>query len=220
MSETLERNFSHARSAESPATTESPAKPAPVTLIFSRHVCPDKVEQYEAWLHDIAELASQQVGYIGLTILRPKPGAVDPEYVTIAHFDTDKSLATWMSDPARVKLLSRADEFGGRPAEVVCEPGIDFWFTPDDLPTMPGGLAGASRPPPRWKMASVLTVLIFLLSQGLMYSLSPIIALGVPRPVVQFVALGMQISLLTYWMLPKLTHLLAFWLHPRTNVTL
>ncbi len=212
MSETLERSLDHAWPAP------SPARPAPVTLVISRHVSPDKVEAYEGWLHDIASLASQHVGYIGLTILRPKQGAADPEFVTIAHFDTDENLATWMVDPRRVRLLSRAEEFGGRPAEVICEPGIDFWFTPDDMPVVPGGPAAATRPPPRWKMASVLTVLIFLLSQALMFSLAPVIALGVPRPVVQFVALGIQIAFLTYWMLPKLTRVLAFWLHPKVDV--
>lgn len=210
MSATLERSLSHARKA-----TRS-TRPEPVTLVISRHVRPDKVAEYEAWLHRLTKLASHHDGYMGVTVLRPPHGKNDPEFVTIAHFDTEENLAAWMSDPERAAMVARSQDFGDAPEEVVTEPGVEFWFTPNDAPALVGG-GPAAQPPPRWKMAVVLTLVIFVLSQALTFSLSPVVDLGVPRAVVQLVALAAQICLLTYWLLPKLNKVLAFWLTPKAG---
>jgi len=161
-------------------------------------------------------LARQHDGTLGVTVLRlPHPQA-DPEIVTIAHCDTEAHLAAWMEDPERAAMTARSAEVGAAPEEFVTEPGMEFWFTPADVPAIGGASipGAAQKPPARWKIASVLTALIFLPSRALMALLSPVVAAGVPRPAVQFVALSIQVALLRSWTLPKLTRLLSFRLNP------
>ena len=186
------------------------ARPEPVTLVISRHVKPEKVAEYEAWLHEITTLASEQEGYLGVTVLRPPHGGRDPEFVTIAHFDTDANMAAWLNDPERLALIRCAAAFGDTPDEVVSEPGMEYWFTPHDAPA----LIAPRLAPPRWKMALVLIVLIFAMQPILREATRPLRPF-LPLLLVQFINVTLQIVVLTYWVLPKLTGWLAFWLQPK-----
>lgn len=79
-------------------------------------------------------------------------------------------------------------------------PGLD-WFTPDrSTPT-----------PPRYKMAIVLTGVIFVLS-GIFTPIVKALFKGLPPILSQLITVAIQVVLLTYVILPRLTKLLSRWL--------
>lgn len=82
-------------------------------------------------------------------------------------------------------------------------PGLEFWFT----------LLNSSAPasPPRYKMAIVLTIVIFTLS----ILISPVLISllgGLPSLLRQFIIVSIQVMLITYFILPLLMRLLSRWL--------
>lgn len=178
-----------------------------VTAAFTRHVKPGCVEKYDAWLHEMTGMASRWPGYQGVTVVRPPHGGVRPEYTTILRFDTDASLRAWLDAPERLALLERVAHIADEPAdEVVAEPGMDFWFTPHHATPL-------TRPPPRWKMAIILTVSIFVLFNIIRQLIAPF-SPYLPRLLLQLVATAVQVCVLTYFLMPWLTRRLAFWLQP------
>ncbi len=182
---------------------------APVTAAFTRHVKPGCVDKYDAWLHDMTSVASRQPGYQGVTVVRPPHGGIRPEYTTILRFDTDANLRAWLDAPERLALLKQADSYADEPTEeVISEPGMDFWFTPHDVAGPP------ARPPARWKMAVVLTVVIFVLL-NLMREVTAPLAPYLPRVLVQLPSVALQVCFMTYFLMPWLTRRLGPWLQAR-----
>ena len=187
-------------------TSPTPA-PAFVTAAFTRHIKPDFVTAYDAWLHEVTALASTWKGYQGVTVVRPPHGGVRPEYTTILRFDTEANLRAWLDAPARLALLERAAVYADEPTEeIISEPGVDYWFTPHDAG--PG-----SGPPTRWKMAVVLTLVIFVLLNVMREVTAPLAPL-LPRPLVLLLSVTLQVAFMTYVLMPWLTKRLAFWLQP------
>ena len=131
-----------------------------------------------------------------------KPNSpTQPKFITFFRFDSYMNLAQWEDSAVRQRWLQLADEMAESENEIQRQPGLEFWFTPD--PSTPT--------PPRYKMAIVLTLVIFILSKiftpiikGLLKGLPPILG--------QFITVAIQVILMTYIILPRLTKLLSRWL--------
>jgi len=191
--------------AMAPQGGRPPGTAMPVTVAITRHVKPGRVAEYDAWLHEVMVLASRWPGYHGSTVMRPRHGGERPEYTSVFHFDTEEHLTAWMEAPERLAMLARVVDIAEEPTdETVYETGMEYWFTPQDVVT-------PVRPPPRWKMVIVLTVVVFVMLNVVRMVLTPLRETA-PLPVVQIVSALIQVVALTYFIMPWLTKRLAFWL--------
>jgi hypothetical protein len=82
--------------------------------------------------------------------------------------------------------------------------GLEVWF---ELPEIE-----AAKPAPRYKMAIVLTVTLYILSISLNLILRPILK-DVPLPLNIFVILIINVILMTWVVMPKVTYWLRNWLY-------
>lgn len=174
----------------------------PITVTVSRQVKPGREQEFEALLAAMTQEARNFSGYLGANIIRPSSKA-QPDYVLIFRFDSYTHLKRWEESPVRLEWLQRADAIADSPLQLQKTPGLEFWFTPQSRSAPPT--------PPRYKMAIILTLVIFTLS--LVFTPMLKVLLGnLPVLLSQFIAVVIQVVLMTYLILPFLTKLLAHWL--------
>jgi uncharacterized protein len=174
----------------------------PVTVIISRRIKPERESDYEIWLQGITQEAHTFPGYLGANVIKPS-NKTQPEFVTIFRFDSYENLQRWENSSVRQRWLKLADDMAESDMKIEHSPGLEFWFTPANLP--------AALTPPRYKMVILLTGVIF----GLSISVSPVLVYflrGLPPHLRQLIIISIQSSLMTYFIMPFLTKWLKKWL--------
>ena len=78
-----------------------------VTAVITHRVRAGREEGYEAWIHGISAAAREFPGHLGVSILRPQPGA-SPDYVIVLQFDDCDRLQSWLKSDIRKDWIQRA----------------------------------------------------------------------------------------------------------------
>lgn len=184
-------------------THPTTAHDMPVTVSVSRRVQPGREPDYEAWVHGIAEAATEFAGHQGLNVLRPSD-QTGGRYVLIYRFDSDAHAEAWEASPERAHWIAKLDGITEGEGERKRVTGLEVWF---DLPDVP-----ASAHAPRYKMALVLIVVVFGLVFPLQVFLGPHLT-GLPRWVQSLTIVTIQVLLMTYVVMPRVTAMLRSWLY-------
>jgi uncharacterized protein len=135
-----------------------------VTVVVSRRVTPGHERDYDDWVRRLVAAATQAPGNLGATMLIPEPGQ-SGLYHVVLRFADEKSVHQWETSYVRQKLSHEADEFSLRSRQEAT--GLETWFS---IPLCP-----ELAPPPRWKMAAVTFIAVYLVSiiiiplQGLIF---------------------------------------------------
>ena len=174
----------------------------PITVIISRRIKPGHERDFEAWLVGVTQEAHNFPGYPGANVIRPS-NRKQPEFVTIFRFDSYTNLVRWENSSVRREWLKCADEMALSDNRIQKMPGLEFWFTPLN--------SSAPASPARYKMAIVLTIVIFTLSILISPVLTSLFS-GLTQQLRQFIIVSIQLTLITYFILPFLTRLLSRWL--------
>ena len=180
----------------------------PVTVIVTRKAKKEKIGEFEEWMDGIIHEAMKFEGHMGVNIIRP-PDPSNPEYVVIFRFNTYENLAKWEKSEIRKEWLDKSKEVAEGEAMVEKQTGLEFWFTPRS--GINGDKAPATIQPPRYKMAIVVTGIIFVLVSIL---LPPVrqLTIGLPVLLSTLVGVVMMVMLMTYVIMPAATRLLRPWL--------
>lgn len=179
----------------------------PVTLAFSRHIRSGCEPEFEAWTTDIAAAASRWPGYLGTTMMRPAYEIAEPgqshAFTSVYRFASEAEWQAWAASPERRALLVRADAISDATPETEYLDGLDYWFH------LPG--ASARSAPPKWKMALVITILVYAMLQVNRPIFMP---LGdyLPLPPVQLLSVATSVTVITWILLPAANRLLRGWL--------
>ena len=173
-----------------------------VTAVISHYIRPGRESGYEAWLEGISATARQFEGHQGVTILRPQAGA-NKEYVIILRFDKYHNLCHWMRSPEREQWIERAKPLTEKPENVQVLTGLEA------LVSLPNT---TSATPPKYKIAFVTWIGVFLCASILGHLLTPYLS-GLPYLLRQAIITGLVVILLAYVVMPRLTHLFHGWLH-------
>lgn len=179
-----------------------PGEEGPITVSISRRVKPGREAEYETWIHEVIEAASDFPGHQGANILRPS-GKTDGRYVLIYRFDTWAHCENWENSDTRASYVDQLTDMVEGEAQMDRVTGLEFWF---DLPQVP-----AASKAPQWKMALVLIVVVFCLVYPLQLYLLPHLN-GLPRPAQSLTIAATQVLLMTYLVMPQVTKLLKSWL--------
>ena len=186
------------------STDDKEAEEGPVTLVVTRRAKAGKTEEFERWLDDVIHEAMKFEGHLGVNIIRP-PNTSSPEYVIILRFDNFENLAKWENSEIRKKWIERGKNVLEGKAKVEKQTGLEFWFTPG-LENVSAGKERQQQPP-RYKMAIVVTGIIFVLSSILIPQVEQA-TVGLPILLSTFVGVAIMVLLMTYAVMPSVTMLL------------
>jgi len=124
-----------------------------VTVVVSRRVMPGHERDYDEWVRRLVAAATEARGNQGATMLIPEPGK-SGLYHVVLRFDDEKSVHQWETSYVRQKLSHEADAFSRRIRQEAT--GLETWFSIPECPEL--------ETPPRWKMAMVTFLAVFVLS--------------------------------------------------------
>ncbi|MEO1081705.1 MAG: hypothetical protein AAFY29_19260 [Pseudomonadota bacterium] len=169
-----------------------------------REVKPGCESRYADISKGISAAAARFPGFVSAHHSPPANG--DAHHVTVLQFDSMASLRDWEESPERQLWLGRVEEVA-YPAKVAkhINTGLESLFAAK-------GSALVPVRPKRYKMAIVLTLVIY----GLLVSLRPILSdllFGLPEYLAGFVLVTTQVLIMTYLIMPLVTRALSGWLY-------
>lgn len=177
----------------------------PVMTIIQVTPMKGKEQQLLAWFNDIASDAARFEGHQGSELFQTMT-AGGKEWLSIFTFDTFQHLDAWLHSEIRANHLTAGAALFDEQVRRQQMVGIEFWFEYKDRP-QPG------LPPPRWKMALVTGLVIFVLLNTLIAWLSNGLArLHFPLWAIKLCSVGLMISLMTWIVMPWVTRILRKWL--------
>jgi antibiotic biosynthesis monooxygenase (ABM) superfamily enzyme len=192
-------------------------KDGPVTVIVTRIAKSDKIREFEEWMDGIIHEAMKFEGHMGVNVIRPSDLS-NPEYVIIFRFNTFENLAKWENSEARREWLAKSKEVAEGEPIIEKQTGLEFWFTPR---SRSGSIKGDNKAaassstapiaPPRYKMAIVITAIIFILVSILLPQIRQLTT-GLHIHLSTFLGVAIMVLLMTYVIMPFLTRLLGPWL--------
>jgi antibiotic biosynthesis monooxygenase (ABM) superfamily enzyme len=104
----------------------------PVTVLVTRRVRPGYERAFEAWLREVARVASTYAGHQGVTVIPPSDAASDREYLIVFRFDSQPHLEAWRQSSDRRAMLEHSAEMAEAPPDERELTGLETWFA---LPT-------------------------------------------------------------------------------------
>src|SRR5919109_4294642 len=193
-------------------------KDGPVTVVVTRFAKRDKIREFEEWMDGIIHEAMKFEGHMGLNVIRPSDLS-NPEYVIIFRFNTFESLARWENSEARREWLAKSKEVAEGEPVIEKQTGLEIWFTPRSRSggSIKGDKASTTTTttapiaPPRYKMAIVITAIIFILVSTLIPQIRQLTT-GLHIHLSTFLGVAIMVLLMTYVIMPSVTRLLGPWL--------
>ncbi|CAB3703986.1 MULTISPECIES: antibiotic biosynthesis monooxygenase [Achromobacter] len=117
----------------------SSAVSAPVTMLVTRHIAPERYSDFLSWMRQGEILAAGFPGFLGSGVLQPPEGG--DQYQIVLRFTDEASLLRWEKSLPRRMWLERGSNLV-RASHEHRVSGTDGWFAPK-----------AASAPPRWKQA-------------------------------------------------------------------
>lgn len=182
----------------------------PVTVVVTRRAKAGRLEEFEKWMDGIIHEAMKFEGHMGVNIIRPSNPS-NPEYVIIFRFNTFENLAKWERSEIRRKWIEKSRDVTEGEAKVEKQTGLEFWFTPSSGNAAIMEQHQQQQQPPRYKMAIVVTSIIFVLVSVLLPQIRQA-TIGLPLLLSTFVGTVVMVLLMTYVIMPSVTRLLRPWL--------
>lgn len=174
----------------------SSAVSAPVTMLVTRHITPERYGDFLSWMRQGEILAAGFPGFLGSGVLQPAEGG--DQYQIVLRFADAASLGRWENSLPRRMWLERGASLV-RASHERRVSGTDDWFAP------------RTSAPPRWKQAvsiwlayfPVLLVFSVLASEPL--SLLPVfwrvlITSVALTPVMVFICMPLVARMLHRWL--------------------
>lgn len=112
-------------------------------------------------------------------------------------------LLAWAESEVRTRVLADSDAMSVGAPSRRHETGLEVWFQ------LPGETT--VKPPPRYKMALLIWMVIAPLSLGANAALGPLLG-GLPAVAAGYIKAGLIVLVMTYFAMPIARKLLARWL--------
>ena len=176
--------------------------------MFSDHVKPNKVNDYEQWLRGIHNEAKKFEGFLEASVIKPDKSEA-PEYISLVKFDNQENLIKWKESSTEAQWLEKLPDLIERTAAMQQASGLELWFA------RPKVLMSAD-PPPFYKQVVLGVMTVYPMILILNVLLKPITG-NLPWLVSLFISVVILSSLLTYPVMPLATKLLSKWLYPKSK---
>ena len=175
----------------------------PVSTQVTRIIKAGQEQAFEESLREFFVKAKPIPGQLSVNVVRPVPGSGSREWGILRTFESEQARqAFFTSDLFRSydAYVSQLTEGDSR-VEVLC--GLETWFT------APG--SRAIIPPPRWKMAIVTFLGVYLTSSAVGQILGRSLS-SLPGWLASAVGIAITVVCLTWGVMPTLAGLFRGWL--------
>ncbi|MEZ6081274.1 MAG: hypothetical protein R3C56_38070 [Pirellulaceae bacterium] len=129
-------------------------------------------------------------------------------YRVITRFDTMENMQRWYGSDERREKVSQLEPLQIQPAEVKHLTGFETWFTPPET-------IGLVATPPKYKMAMVVWIAVYLTVLPLIATLRPWFS-SMPPLVASAILAAISVASMTWIVLPALTWCFRGWLYPKS----
>ena len=178
------------------------------TIFATAFPAPGKERQWEQAIGDLIRTSMSFPGHQGSMVLRPD-SADQPHYRVITRFDTTENMQRWYNSEERRERVSHLEPFQQQPAEIQHLTGFETWFTPPAANSF-------NATPPKYKMAIVVWIAVYLTVLPLIATLRPLFD-SLPPLVASAILAAISVASMTWIVLPALTWLFRGWLYSQCH---
>ena len=176
----------------------------PIHVAITRRVRPGREAEFQQALREFFQTSFTHDGVLGATMLAPVPGSTARDYGILRTFADDAERDAFYKSSAFERWEERAQMLTeGEPAYRQLH-GLEAWF------------GSSSIPPPRWKMAAVTAVGVYILTLLLAVLIGPLISAW-PVLLHNAISTVLVVAGLTWGVMPLLTRLTRVWLTARPS---
>ena len=182
----------------------------PVTVLITRKPRQGNQKEFEQALSDTIDAALEFPGHLGVTVLKPQRGE-STDYRIIVKFASKADYQRWCRSNEAAhwfKILNHLEE---KPPNLEIMTGLETWFALDSSASRP------MIPPPRYKMAIVTWIAIFVLIVIINLLLGSFLA-SLPMLLRSFILTVGLVILMTYIVMPRMTRLFSGWLYSKKRL--
>lgn len=176
-----------------------------VTVLITRRPRKSNQKEFEQALSDTIDAALEFPGHLGVTVLKPRD---NNDYQIIVKFASQADYQRWCHSNEAAhwfKILNRLEE---RPPNLEIMTGLETWFAVNSSTPRP------MIPPPRYKMAFVTWIAIFVLIVIINLLFGSFLA-SLPMILRSFILTVGLVGLMTYVVMPRMTRLFSGWLYSK-----
>lgn len=171
----------------------------PVHIAITRRVRPGREAEFQAALREFFQSSFEHSAVLGASMLVPPPGSDSRDYGILRTFRNHAERQAFYESPLFQAWEARASQLTEGEPEYRELTGLEAWFR-------------APVPPPRWKMAVVTFVGVYLLTLALTVLVRPWIQ-SLPLLLSNAIFNLLVVVGLTWGVMPLLTRLFRRWLH-------
>jgi uncharacterized protein len=182
----------------------------PITVLVSRSPRTSNQKQFEQALSDTINAALKFPGHLGVTVLKPQRGESN-DYQIIVKFASEADYQRWCQSHEAARWFKILNRLEGKPPNLEIMTGLETWFAVNSSAT-----PRPMIPPPRYKMAIVTWIAIFVLIVIINLLLGGFLA-SLPMLLRSFFLTVVLVALMTYVVMPRMTRLFSWWLYPKRH---
>jgi uncharacterized protein len=178
----------------------------PIHIAITLQVRKTHVAEFERALTDFATRSLAEPGARGIHCLYPPPGSASTEYGIMRSFASAADRDAFYRTALFKDWLARVEPMvEGRSTRRQLY-GLEAWFRDPKEPM-----------PPRWKMALLTWIAVWLVSMLMRGILAPVLGPNVPQVLEAGVVSASIVVMLTWVAMPFLVKIAHPWLHPRNK---
>ena len=177
-----------------------------VTVLITRRPHKSNQKEFEQALSNTIDAALEFPGHLGVTVLKPQGD--DNDYKIIVKFASRADYQRWCHSNEAAHWFEILNRLEDKPPNLEIMTGIETWFAVNSSTSRP------MIPPPRYKMAIVTWIAIFILIVIINLLFGSFLA-SLPMLLRSFVLTVGLVGLMTYVVMPRMTRLFSWWLYPR-----
>jgi uncharacterized protein len=181
----------------------------PATILVTASPTPGLEHQWEQALGELVRASLSFPGHLGTTVLKPKaqgPG----QYRIITKFDSAEHMVQWRDSTERQRHIERIAQFEAKPADIHYVTGLETWFE------LPHHAEAALPPPPKYKMAVIIWIAVYVTVLPLIALLKPLVR-PLPSLLGSAILALISVAMMTWLVMPALTAIFRGWLYPGTG---
>jgi uncharacterized protein len=178
----------------------------PIHIAITLRVRKTHVAEFERALADFASRSFAETGARGMHCLYPPPGSASNEYGIMRSF----------ASAADRDAFYRTAHFKDWLAHI--EPMVEGEHTRRELHGLEAWFRDPQEPmPPRWKMALLSWIAVWLVSMPMRAIVAPVLGPNVPQVLDAALVAAGVVVILTWFAMPFLVKIADPWLHPNSK---
>jgi uncharacterized protein len=177
----------------------------PVSTQAIRVIKKGQEAAFEAALRDFFKKAKPIPGQLSVSVVRPLVGSTSREWGILRTFESDRHRDDFFSSGLFREFDAYVAQFTEGPYRIQQVSGLETWFT------VPG--ARSIVPPPRWKMASVTFIGVYVTSNAIGLLIGAHVR-GLMPWLASAIVMGVTVVVLTWVVMPLLARFFRTWLYP------